>query len=89
MPEDLKEEVEGKIATLKAAIASNNLAEMQPAMTDLTNSVQQLGQAIYSQTGDPEQPTEGGPTDQEPAGDGPAEDDQSGGDTVEGEFREV
>ena len=89
VPEDLKEEVEGKIATLKAAIASNNLAEMQPAMTDLTNSVQQLGQAIYSQTGDPEQPTEGGPTDQEPAGDGPAEDDQSGGDTVEGEFREV
>ena len=89
VPEDLKEEVEGKIATLKAAIASNNLAEMQPAMTDLTNSVQQLGQAIYSQTGDPEQPTDGGPTDQEPAGDGPAEDDQSGGDTVEGEFREV
>ena len=89
VPEDLKAEVEGKIATLKAAIASNNLAEMQPAMTDLTNSVQQLGQAIYSQTGDPEQPTDGGPTDQEPAGDGPAEDDESGGDTVEGEFREV
>ncbi len=84
VPPELKEEVESKVATLKAAIASNNLAEMQPAMADLNNSLQNLGQAVYSQTGDPaEGPEEGA------AGEGPPDDDQPGEDTVEGEFREV
>ena len=80
VPPDLKEEVEGKVATLKAAIASNNVAEMQPAMADLNNALQRLGQAVYSQAGAPG----AGPTDGGPSGD-----DGSGGDTVEGEFREV
>ena len=84
VPPELKEEVESKVATLKAAIASNNLAEMQPAMADLNNSLQNLGQAVYSQTGDPaEGPEEGA------AEEGPPDDDQPGEDTVEGEFREV
>ncbi len=78
VPEDLKAEVEGKIATLKTAIANNNVAEMQSAMADLNASMQRLGEAVYRQT---EGPSGGGP-------------DASGGaapgdDTVEGEFREV
>ena len=84
VPQDLKEEVESKVATLKAAIASNNLAEMQPAMTDLNNSLQRLGQAVYSQADGPAEGTDPGTSEQ-----GPSDDDQPGEDTVEGEFREV
>ena len=79
VPEDLKADVEAKIATLKAAIAANNVAEMQTAMTDLNNSMQALGQAVYGQQG-------GGASDVPPGGAGENETD---GDTVEGEFREV
>ena len=79
VPQDLKEEVEGKIATLKTAIANNNVAEMQTAMTDLNSSMQRLGQAVYGQQAPgtaPEDPGMGG-------------DGDGDGDTVEGEFREV
>ena len=79
VPEALKADVEAKIATLKAAIAANNVAEMQTAMTDLNNSMQALGQAVYGQQG-------GGSSDVPPGGAGENETD---GDTVEGEFREV
>ena len=77
VPQDLKEEVEGKIATLKTAIAANNVAEMQTAMTDLNNSMQKLGQAVYGQQ------TAGAPPDD------PGMGGDDSGDTVEGEFREV
>ena len=78
VPAELKEEVEGKIAILKTAIAANNVAEMQTAMTDLNNSMQKLGQAVYGQQ-------TGGP----PPGADDMGGDEPGGDTVEGEFREV
>ena len=81
VPQDLKEEVEGKIATLKRAIEANNVAEMQTAMTDLNNSVQKLGQAVYGQQA-------GGASPGDP-GMGGSDDGGDGGDTVEGEFREV
>ena len=79
VPEDLKADVEAKIATLKAAIAANNVAEMQTAMTDLNNSMQALGQAVYGQQG-------GGSSDVPPGG---SDGNETDGDTVEGEFREV
>ncbi len=82
VPEDLKTEVEEKIATLKTALAANNVAEMQTAMTDLNSSMQRLGEAVYSQTA--ETPAEEPPEGTEPPEEGPPEDD-----TVEGEFREV
>ncbi len=79
VPQELKEEVEGKIAALKTAIANNNVAEMQTAMTALNDSMQRLGQAVYGQQ------TAGAPPGSgEPGGDG-----GDPGDTVEGEFREV
>ena len=79
VPQELKEEVEGKIAALKTAIANNNVAEMQTAMTALNDSMQRLGQAVYGQ------PTAGAP----PGGGEPGGDGGDAGDTVEGEFREV
>ena len=83
VPQDLKEEVEGKVTTLKSAISANNVAEMQTAIADLNNSMQRLGEAIYSQTADPT--ATDGTTDASATSD----EDQPGGSTVEGEFREV
>ena len=51
VPEDLKAEVEGKLNVLKTALAGSNLAEIQTATTDLNNSLQRLGEAVYSQSG--------------------------------------
>ncbi len=82
LPQELKEEVEGKITALKSAIAANNVAEMQTAMADLNNSLQKLGQAVYGQQSGGASPG-GSPGD---SGMGGSDD---GGDTVEGEFREV
>ncbi len=77
IPQDLKEEVEGKIAALKSALNSNNTAEIQTASAGLNESLQRLGEAVYSQQAS----AAGTP----PPGGDP---DVDGG-TVEGEFREV
>ena len=74
LPEDLKTEVEGKLAALRSAIEANNLAQMQTAMNELNEALQRVGQAVYSQPGQGADP--GGP-------------DSGPDDTVEGEFREV
>jgi molecular chaperone DnaK len=80
VPEDLKQEVEGKVATLKTAIQNNDVAAaMQSGVDDLNASVQRLGQAVYSQTSAPTGPD---------GGVGPDEGDQPSG-TVEGEYREI
>jgi len=82
IPEELKTDVGGKVATLKSAIEANNVAEMQTAMADLNQAVQQVGQAVYAQASEAE------PAD-EASEETPPKDDEQGGSTVEGEFREV
>jgi molecular chaperone DnaK len=83
VPQDLKEEVEGKATTLRSAIQQNDVALMQTSMNDLNESVQRLGQAVYSQPAEdsqaegPEAPTDGGPEGSQPDS------------TVEGEYREL
>jgi molecular chaperone DnaK len=79
VPQDLKQPVEGKIAALKSAIASNDVAGMQAGMNDLNTLLQRLGEALYTQSAGP-----GGNAGADPPGE-----DQPGGSTVEGEFREV
>ncbi|MCZ6615372.1 MAG: molecular chaperone DnaK [Chloroflexi bacterium] len=82
--EELQEEINTKVTTLRAAIQEQDTGTISAAMTDLQTTVQKVGEAVYSQA---EQET---PTDEE--GQGP---EQSGDeekppeDTVEGEFREV
>ena len=78
VPQDLKEEVEGKITALKSAIASDSMAEIQTASTDLNNVMQRLGEAVYSQA------AAASPEEVDPSTDG-----EEGDGTVEGEFREV
>ena len=75
LPADLKAEAEGKLEALRSAIAANNVAQMQTAMNELNETLQRVGQAVYSQPG------AGGADAGAP---GPDADD-----TVEGEFREV
>ena len=77
LPADLKAEAEGKLEALRSAIAANNVAQMQTAMNELNETLQRVGQAVYSQPG------QGGPG----AASGGA--DTGPDDTVEGEFREV
>ena len=90
VPEELKTEVQSKIDTLKSAIAANNTAEMQSAMTELNSTLQRVGEVVYSQSGgapdggqDPSDGTGG------PGGDGDAAGAPDDEGTVEGEFREV
>ena len=78
--EGLKGELETRIASLKAAIEANNVAEMQTEMAELSNLMQRVGQEVYSQAG--------GATGPEAPPDGPDDNDEGGG-TVEGQFREV
>jgi len=105
VPEELKTEVQGKIDALKAAVAANNTAEMQSAMTEMNSALQRIGEVVYSQGGGAEEGGQG-PTDGMGVGDigadgpgegGPVGGGESGGapnndndeGTVEGEFREV
>ena len=89
IPEDLRPDLDAKIMALKAAIAANSIAEMQTGITDLNNAMQQVGQAVYSQTaGGAGPPPTGGADDGDP-GAPESSDDDEGGSTVEGEFREV
>ena len=84
IPQEIKEEVEANIATLRSAISQNGVAQMQSAMNELNVSLQKVGQAVYAQQGDPDQP--------EPPTDGAEPGDQSGTPeegSVEGEYREV
>ena len=85
VPEELKAEVQGKIDALRAAVAANNVAEMQSGTAELSAVLQRLGEAVYSQqnaAGGPGAGAAGGP---EASADGPPGD----AGTVEGEFREV
>ena len=86
IPQELLAEVQSKIDTLKAAVAANNLVEMESATAELNSALQRVGEVVYSQTAGPGQtgtgqPGAGGP-DNSPGGP-----DDSG--AVEGEFREV
>ena len=86
IPQELLAEVQSKIDTLKAAVAANNLVEMESATAELNSALQRVGEVVYSQTADPGQPGPGQPgaggPDSPPGGP-----DDSG--AVEGEFREV
>jgi molecular chaperone DnaK len=72
---DLRNEIEGKIAAVRSAVTGGDASTIQSATSDLSASMQRIGEAVYaSQAGhaSPEDVTA-------------APDD----DTVEGEFREV
>ncbi len=94
IPEELNKEAEEKIAAVKSALQGTDIEAIKKANQELNETMQKIGQAVYSQ----QQPPPGGqpPPGQEPppGGEAPQEGEggKEGGDdegTVEGEFREV
>ncbi len=87
IPADLNSEAEAKIAAVKEALKGTDVNAIKSATQALNETMQKIGQAVYSK----QQPPPGGqqppPGEQPP----PPEGGQGGKDegTVEGEFREV
>ncbi len=75
VPDDLKEELEAKIAELREALQGQDMALVSQRLQELQASLQKVGTAVYSQQGGSSSP-------------GPGPDDPPDG-TVEGEYREV
>ena len=78
VPDDLKTEVEGKIAACRSAMEGQDLAHLQTTVQELSESLQKVGAAMYQQ---PDSPPPGGEEQQQPP-----DDDE---DIVEGEFSEA
>ena len=86
VPDDLKEEIQGKIQAVRTALDAEDSAQTKSALEALQEAIQKVGQLVYSQAGGGEGgPPEGG--EPPPEGEAGGEDDAEG--TVEGEYREV
>ncbi len=88
--DDVKQEVEEKIAAARNALASDDTALMQAATEDLNASVTTIGEAVYQATGT-EEGEAASTEDGQPSGpETPTEtEEEKPEDTVEGEYREV
>jgi molecular chaperone DnaK len=83
IPDDLKSEVEGKIAAVRSALQSGDSGTIRSATESLSEAMQRIGQAVYGAQGAPAGENGAG----EPGAEGEAGTAEEG--TVEGEFREV
>ena len=82
VPEEVRSEVEGKIAAVRSALQSGTTEQIQSAMNELAMAAQSIGQAVY------ETEPQAGPA--APEGEEPPEPEAPPDEgTVEGEFREV
>ena len=77
VPAELKTEVEGKIATVRAALEGTDFEGLRRATDDLNASMQKIGEAVYGAQGAAGAADGAEPGEEAPEG------------TVEGEFREV
>ena len=82
IPEELKSEVEGKVAAVRSQLQSGDADGIRSATEALSEAMQRIGQAVYGAQGAPE--GEPGVNGQSEQGEGAAEEG-----TVEGEYREV
>jgi molecular chaperone DnaK len=82
--EELKAEIEGKVAALRTALQGDDVNQVNTALQELQTSIQRVGQEIYSQAGGA--PPGGGPSQGDPSSEASGEPPHG---TVEGEFREV
>ncbi len=79
VPEEVKSEVEGKVAACRSALQGEDIAYMQRTVQDLSEALQKLGASMYQQ---PEPP----PPESDEGSSPPPDDDE---DVVEGEFSEA
>ena len=77
VPANVRSDVESKVSALRTALQGKDVAEIRRRTQELGTAVQQIGAAMYEQAG---------PTTPPP---GEEEKPPEGGETVEGEFREV
>ena len=87
VPEDLKTDVEAKIADVKSAIEADDADRMRTSVDALSASLSKIGEAVYGAAGAGEPGPDGfagGPSGEAGGAPGGAEEG-----TVEGEFREV
>ena len=84
VPDDLKTEVEGKVAAVRSALQGEDAPHIESTVQDLQESIQKVGELVYSQANAPT--AEDGQA-APPSEDGGAEEPPE--DAVEGEFREV
>ena len=82
--EELKAEIEGKVAALRTALQGDDVNQVNTALQELQTSIQRVGQEIYTQAGGA--PPGGGPSQGDPSSEASGEPPHG---TVEGEFREV
>ena len=88
IPDDLKQEVDGKIAAVRSAVQGTDINYVRSTTQELSEVMQKIGAAVYQQAGPP--PPGGETPGAEPAGDEAPGGEAPGGEgTVEGEFREV
>ena len=90
IPEDLRTEVEGKVAAVRSALQNNDIARIEATVNELQESLQKVGQAVYSQSqagATPGAATSDDAPPPPPGSDGSGSSDDD--DTVEGKFREV
>ena len=90
IPEELKTEVEGKVAAVRSALQNNDIARIEATVNELQEALQKVGQAVYSQQQAGAAPGAATSDDEPPSAPGSegskSKDDDN---TVEGEFREV
>jgi len=81
--DDLKSEVESKIATVRTALEGEDTSVIESALQELQETVQKVGQEVYSKTG--------AAGSESAAPDSPEEQTTSSEDenTVDGEYREI
>jgi molecular chaperone DnaK len=84
VPADLKEEIEGKIAALRTALAGEDTGQIKTAADELQAVMQRVGELVYSEQASP--PEDG---EAPPDGSGDGAQDSPSDETVEGEYREV
>ena len=84
VPEELRQEVQGKIDSLKEALKGADIALVRSRADELNQAVQKVGAHVYQQ-GAADAPQAG----DAPDGGGPDAGSGDGGETIEGQFREV
>jgi molecular chaperone DnaK len=88
IPADMKKEIEDKIAAAKTALQGSDVNALKQAQSQLSDSMQKVGSAVYQQQAAP------GAGGEDASGDGggssaSGEADKPDEGTVEGEYREV
>jgi molecular chaperone DnaK len=86
---EIRDDVNQKVEALKSAVAANNAVDMQSREQELTQALQKIGEAIYSQGTPGSAPDGAAPADDIPPAGTAGAAGGGDGDVVDAEFKEV